>query len=268
MTTTIEFPGNNTRGCVHLVGAGPGDPELLTIKAMRLLQTADAVVYDRLANTALLDYCRENCELIYVGKRKDKHSLPQEQINALLVDLARGGRQVVRLKGGDPFVFGRGGEEIDELEVAGIAWTVVPGITAASGCGASIGVPLTHRDCAQAVTLITGHRREGELDINWNLAMQEQQTVVFYMGLSSLRTICDELMRRGKSADTPFAVVSAGTSKSEVVISGTLSTIADMVEQLNPPSPALLMMGEVIRSRFQVDTALASLNSAVPRLAV
>jgi uroporphyrin-III C-methyltransferase len=266
MVEPIKLPQKSRMGCVHLVGAGPGDPELLTIKAMRLLQSADVVVYDRLANDALLDYCSDTCQLVYVGKRKNLHSLPQEQINDLLVDLARGGRQVVRLKGGDPFIFGRGGEEIDALEQAGIPWSVVPGITAASGCGASIGVPLTHRDCAQAVTLITGHRREGELDINWDLALQEQQTVVFYMGLSSLSLICTELLKRGKAADTPFAVVSGGTSKTEVVIAGTLSTIGAMVEQANPPSPALLIMGEVIRSRFQVDAGQASLDCAVSKL--
>ena len=171
-------------GEVCLLGAGPGDPELMTLKGLRALEAADVVVYDRLANPALLEHTRPACERIYVGKRKDRHSLPQEQICELLVALARAGRRVVRLKGGDPFIFGRGGEEIDRLEAAGIPWRVIPGITAATGCAASTGIPLTHRDCAHALTFITAHRRDGELTFNWELALHEQQTVVFYMGLS------------------------------------------------------------------------------------
>ena len=202
-------------GQVHLVGAGPGDAELITVKAMRLLQQADAIVYDRLANPELLDYARERCDLIYVGKKKDQHSLPQEQICELLAVLARCGKNVVRLKGGDNFIFGRGGEEVDHLNKQGVECSVVPGITAAIGCAAATQIPLTHRDHAHAVTFITGHRQNGQMYINWDLALQKDSTVVFYMGLSNLEEIANQLMARGCPADKPFAVVAQGTSEAQ-----------------------------------------------------
>jgi uroporphyrin-III C-methyltransferase/precorrin-2 dehydrogenase/sirohydrochlorin ferrochelatase len=235
-------------GQVHLVGAGPGDAQLITVKAMRLLQQADAIVYDRLANPELLDYAQDRCDLIYVGKKKDQHSLPQEQICELLAVLARCGKNVVRLKGGDNFIFGRGGEEVDHLNEQGIQCSIVPGITAAIGCAAATQIPLTHRDYAHAVTFITGHRQNGEMHINWDLALQKDSTVVFYMGLSNLEEIASQLMQRGCPKDMPFAVVAQGTSEAQQVVLGTISDIADRVKQTPLPSPALLMMGEVIKA--------------------
>jgi uroporphyrin-III C-methyltransferase/precorrin-2 dehydrogenase/sirohydrochlorin ferrochelatase len=235
-------------GQVYLVGAGPGDPELITVKAMRLLKEADAIVYDRLANPALLDYARDNCDLIYVGKKKDQHSLPQEKICELLAVLARCGKNVVRLKGGDPFIFGRGGEEVEHLNKQDIRCHIVPGITAAIGCAAATQIPLTHRDHAHAVTFITGHRQEGKLYINWDLALQKNSTVVFYMGLSNLREITSNLLERGCAAETPFAVVAQGTLDEQQVLLGNVSDIADKLEQHPLPSPALLIMGDVVNA--------------------
>lgn len=235
-------------GYVHLVGAGPGDPELITVKAMRLLQEADAIVYDRLANPVLLDYAQECCDLIYVGKQKEQHSLPQDQICELLALLARCGKNVVRLKGGDPFIFGRGGEEVDHLNNQGISCSIVPGITAAIGCAAATQIPLTHRDHAHAVSFITGHRQNGELYINWDLALQKDSTVVFYMGLSNLEEITHQLIKRGCTTDKPFAVVAQGTSKDQQIVVGTIGNIAARLRTTPLPSPALLIMGDVIRA--------------------
>lgn len=248
--------GRQTSGRVALVGAGPGDPELLTLKALRLLQQADAVVYDRLVNPLLLEHCSARCEKIYVGKRKDQHSLPQVQICQLLVELAERGLQVVRLKGGDPFVFGRGGEEYDALSARAIRCEIVPGITAAIGCAAAAHIPLTHRDHAHALTFITGHRREhiaehsreSRLDINWELALQPDHTVVFYMGLSNLAEICQQLLLRGADPERPFAVVANGTGCAQQIVVGTLATIAAEVARYQLPSPALLIMGDVVRA--------------------
>ena len=248
-------------GQVYLVGAGPGDAELITVKAMRLLQQADAIVYDRLANPELLDYAKTRCDLIYVGKKKDQHSLPQEQICELLAVLARCGKNVVRLKGGDNFIFGRGGEEVDHLNQQGIECTIVPGITAAIGCAAATQIPLTHRDHAHAVTFITGHRQNGEMHINWDLALQKDSTVVFYMGLSNLEEIANQLMARGCPVDKPFAVVAQGTSEAQQVVLGTISDIAERLKQTPLPSPALLMMGDVIKAngyaQYLADQTLA-----------
>jgi uroporphyrin-III C-methyltransferase/precorrin-2 dehydrogenase/sirohydrochlorin ferrochelatase len=237
---------------VHLVGAGPGDAELITVKAMRLLQQADAIVYDRLANPELLDYAPQRCDLIYVGKKKDQHSLPQEQICELLAALARCGKNVVRLKGGDCFIFGRGGEEVDHLNKQGIECSIVPGITAAIGCAAATQIPLTHRDHAHAVTFITGHRQQGKMHINWDLALQKDSTVVFYMGLSNLQEITRQLIERGCPVDKPFAVVAQGTSNNQQVMLGTISDIAERLKDTPLPSPALLMMGDVINANGYV----------------
>ena len=252
-----------TAGEVFLVGAGPGDPELITVKAMRLLQEADAIVYDRLANPALLEYAQTNCDLIYVGKKKDQHSLPQEQICELLAILARCGKNVVRLKGGDPFIFGRGGEEVEHLNEQGISCHIVPGITAAIGCAAATQIPLTHRDHAHAVTFITGHRQNGKMYINWDLALQKDSTVVFYMGLSNLAEITSELVARGCSADKPFAVVAQGTAEEQQVLVGTISDIAERLEQHPLPSPALLIMGDVVKANGYAQQ-LADLTTELP----
>ncbi|MDG1819620.1 MAG: uroporphyrinogen-III C-methyltransferase [Porticoccaceae bacterium] len=252
-----------TAGEVFLVGAGPGDPELITVKAMRLLQKADAIVYDRLANPALLEYAQTNCDLIYVGKKKDQHSLPQEQICELLAILARCGKNVVRLKGGDPFIFGRGGEEVEHLNEQGISCHIVPGITAAIGCAAATQIPLTHRDHAHAVTFITGHRQNGKMHINWDLALQKDSTAVFYMGLSNLPEITTELIARGCSVDMPFAVIAQGTADEQQVLVGTISDIAARVEQHPLPSPALLVMGDVVKANGYAQK-LADLTTGLP----
>ena len=235
-------------GHVHLVGAGPGDPELITVKAMRLLQEADAIVYDRLANPALLGYAQECCDLIYVGKKKEQHSLPQDQICEMLALLARCGKNVVRLKGGDSSIFGRGGEEVDHLNNQGISCSIVPGITAAIGCAAAAQIPLTHRDHAHAVSFITGHRQNGEMYINWDLALQKDSTVVFYMGLSNLEEITCQLIKRGCPASKPFAVIAKGTSENQQIVVGTIGDIAARLRTTPLPSPALLMMGDVIKA--------------------
>jgi len=244
----VKTPPSSTAGHIYLVGAGPGDPELITLKAMRLLQQADAIVYDRLANPQLLDHAQANCDLIYVGKKRDQHSLPQEQISQLLVALARCGKNVVRLKGGDCFVFGRGGEEVDYLNQQGIKCTVIPGITAATGCAAATQIPLTHRDHAHTVSFITGHRQNGKIDINWDLALCKDSTVVFYMGLCNLQDITTELIKRGCPADKPFAVVAQGTSDQQQVVVGDLSNIAKKVERAALASPALLILGDVVKA--------------------
>ena len=260
---SLKDAAQQVNGEVFLVGAGPGDPELITVKAMRLLQEADAIVYDRLANPALLEYAQTNCDLIYVGKKKDQHSLPQEQICELLAILARCGKNVVRLKGGDPFIFGRGGEEVEHLNEQGISCHIVPGITAAIGCAATTQIPLTHRDHAHAVTFITGHRQNGKMYINWDLALQKDSTVVFYMGLSNLPEITLELIARGCSVDMPFAVIAQGTADEQQVLVGTISDIAARVEQHPLPSPALLVMGDVVKANGYAQK-LADLTTQIP----
>lgn len=258
---TPTQPPPSTTGEVYLVGAGPGDPELITLKAVRLLQEADAIVYDRLANPALLEHARKHCDLVYVGKRKHQHSLPQHQICALLVALARCGKKVVRLKGGDPFIFGRGGEEVDHLTEQGIECHIVPGITAAIGCAAATRIPLTHRNHAHAVTFITGHRQHGRLEINWDLALQKDSTVVFYMGLSNLAEITMQLLARGCPADKPFAVVAQGTADSQQVLVATVSDIAAKLQYHPLPSPALLLMGDVINANGYAQQLAAQIGS-------
>ncbi|MBV1931177.1 MAG: uroporphyrinogen-III C-methyltransferase [Porticoccaceae bacterium] len=243
-------------GRVDLVGAGPGDPELITLKAVCLLEQAQVVVYDRLVNPALLQHCTSSCDQIYVGKRKHCHSMPQARICELLVTLGQQGKRVVRLKGGDPFIFGRGGEESDALAQAGIPCAVVPGITAATGCAAATGIPLTYRDHAQAVTFITGHRKggkDGKTDINWRLAAQPNHTTVFYMGLSCLNEISQGLQYHGLSASTPIAVIANGSTNKQQEVIGTLTDIAETVRHAELPSPALLIVGDVISAREQME---------------
>ncbi|WP_130834878.1 uroporphyrinogen-III C-methyltransferase [[Erwinia] mediterraneensis] len=234
-------------GCVWLTGAGPGDVGLLTLKALRLLRSADVVVYDRLVSAEVMAEVPSATLRIDVGKRPGCHGLKQTQINQLLVDLARGGRQVVRLKGGDPFIFGRGGEEMQWLQQAGVCCQVVPGITAAVGCAAAAGIPLTHRDYAQSVRLITGHSKSGEPDLTDPSLGATQQTLVFYMGLNGCVAIAGRLQAHGRSADTPVAIIENGTRITQRIFITSLGELAQTVAREQPQSPALLVVGEVVR---------------------
>ena len=233
-------------GEVYLVGGGPGDPDLLTFRALRLMQQADVVVYDRLVAKPILEMVRRDAERIYVGKERDKHAMRQEKINELLAELAKQGKRVVRLKGGDPFIFGRGGEEIDTLAEQGVPFQVIPGVTAASGCATYSGIPLTHRDYAQSVTFVTGHLKDNTMNLNWPQLAQPHQTVVFYMGLKGLPVICERLSAHGVSPDMPIALVQQGTTHSQRVFTGTLSNILEIVEREQPKPPTLIIVGEVV----------------------
>jgi uroporphyrin-III C-methyltransferase len=240
------------KGRVFLVGAGPGDPELLTLRAARLLAAADAVVYDHLIGPDVLALARPDALRVYVGKQRSLHAMAQEEINALLVRLAREGRSVVRLKGGDPFIFGRGGEELQALAAAGVPFEVVPGITAASGVASFAGIPLTHRDLAQRCTFVTGHLKDGSSDLDWAALARPRQTVVIYMGLAGLPGICSQLQAHGLPADWPAAVVSHGTLAAQRVVCATLATLPDAVAQARLESPCLTIVGEVVRLREEL----------------
>jgi uroporphyrin-III C-methyltransferase/precorrin-2 dehydrogenase/sirohydrochlorin ferrochelatase len=241
------------KGEVFLVGGGPGDPDLLTFRALRLMQQCDVCVYDKLVSPEVMELVRRDAELIYVGKSRDQHTLPQEEINELLARLALEGKRVLRLKGGDPFIFGRGGEEIETLMQRGVPFQVVPGISAANGVSTYAGIPLTHRDYAQACLFITGHLKEGSVDLDWVAMSRPHQTVVIYMGLVGMEKICEQLIVHGVSPDMPAAVVQQGTTQKQRVVVATLKDLAEKVKAAQIKAPCLTIIGEVVQLRDKLN---------------
>jgi uroporphyrin-III C-methyltransferase/precorrin-2 dehydrogenase/sirohydrochlorin ferrochelatase len=255
-------------GSVALVGAGPGDPELLTLRALRLMQQAEVVLHDHLVSDAVLAYVNPRAERIYVGKEDSRHTLPQEAMNERLVALARAGKRVLRLKGGDPFTFGRGGEEAAALAAAGVDYEVVPGITSAAGASSYAGIPLTHRDCAQSCVFVTGHRREGGGEPDWAVLARPGQTVVIYMGIGALARIAQALIEHGRGADTPAAVIERATTPEQRVVVGTLASLPELARKAGVKPPALVIVGEVValRERLRPATERASAPAATPEV--
>lgn len=235
-----------TSGKVWLIGAGPGDPDLLTVKAARIIRQADAIVYDHLVGDGIMDLARADARRIYAGKEASNHTLPQDAINDLLVSLAREGLSVVRLKGGDPFIFGRGGEELETLVASDIPFEVVPGVTAAAGCAAYSGFPLTHRDHAQSVTFVTGHLKDGTVNLDWPALARARQTVVFYMGIGAAEDICRQMINHGLPSLTPAAVIRNGTLPSQQTLLATLGTLPHRIAEAGIKPPALIVVGTVV----------------------
>ena len=241
-----EIEPDSNMGEVYLVGGGPGNPDLLTFRALRLMQQADVVVYDNLVSPGVLEMSRRDADRIYVGKKRDNHALPQEGINELLVRLAKEGKRVLRLKGGDPFIFGRGGEEIETLAANKVPFQVVPGITAASGVASYAGIPLTHREHAQACVFVTGHLKDGTMNLDWDMLARPHQTIVIYMGLHGLPVLCEKLIAHGLTKDTPAAIVQQGTTSKQRVVTGTLSTLPGIAAEAKLHAPTLIIVGTVV----------------------
>lgn len=246
LLAALEGEQQNNTGEVYLIGAGPGAADLLTFRALRLMQQADVVVYDHLVSPDIIELARRDSEKIYVGKQRQNHTLPQESINQLLADLAKTGKRVARLKGGDPFIFGRGGEEIETLMQEGVRFQVVPGITAASGCATYAGIPLTHRDHAQSCTFVTGHLKDDSINLNWTQLAAPNQTIVVYMGLVGLEKICQSLIAHGSPKDLPAAMIQQGTTNNQRVVTGTLSTLPAQINELAISPPTLVIIGTVV----------------------
>ena len=263
MISTINRPIAPPRGIVHIVGAGPGDPELLTLKALQALQRADVVFYDRLVSAEVLDFARRDAERVFVGKTPGNPTMPQREINALLARRAQAGERVVRLKGGDPFIFGRGGEEVAHLTARGIDVVVVPGITAAAGCAAAAQIPLTHRDHATAVTFVTGHAQDGEPYLDWRALASFGQTLAIYMGIAQAEVIARRLIDAGRDPATPVSVVENGTTDQQRIVSGTLRGLARLVSGNDITSPALLIVGAVTLAAADADRPVEALQAAV-----
>lgn len=234
------------QGEVYLVGGGPGDPDLLTFRALRLLQQAEVVIYDRLVSQAIVDLARRDADFIYVGKKRDQHTVPQDEINELLIKYAQEGKRVLRLKGGDPFVFGRGGEEIEQLSAAGVAFQIVPGITAANACASYAGIPLTHRDYAQSCVFVTGHMKDEVLNLNWQALIQPQQTIAVYMGVAAAGTICQQLIAHGMEPSKPVALIERGTLADQQVYIETLESLPDRIRTESIKPPSLIIIGDVV----------------------
>ena len=241
------------RGEVFLVGTGPGDPDLLTVKAHRLIREAEVVLYDNLVSEEIMALVPPAAERIYVGKKRADHAMRQEAINELLVSLAHMGRRVLRLKAGDPFVFGRGGEEIETLSASGVRFEVVPGITAALGAAAYAGIPLTHRDHAQSCVFVTGNTQDGELNVDWAAIVRPRQTVVIYMGFQNLDELCRELVAHGLPPRTPAAMVQQATTSAQRVVSADLATLAQRAREAGLKPPTLIIVGEVVRLRERLE---------------
>jgi uroporphyrin-III C-methyltransferase/precorrin-2 dehydrogenase/sirohydrochlorin ferrochelatase len=244
--------GAARRGWVYLIGAGPGDPELLTLRAARLLGQAEAVVYDHLVAPAILEMAPTHAERIYCGKQRGNHALPQDQLNMLLVRLAKAGKRVMRLKGGDPYIFGRGGEEVEILAQHGVPFEVIPGVTAAAGVSAYAGIPLTHRNYAQSCVFVTGHLQDGSMNLDWPGLARPHQTIVVYMGLPGLEILCRELVAHGLPGDWPAAVVQQGTTTNQCTVTGTLATLPSLARTARLRAPTLIIVGEVVKLRAEL----------------